>query len=156
MANELVEGKTAPDFSLINDEYDDVSISDYRGQNVVLYFYPKDDTPGCTQEAIDFSSLKDDFAAADTVIMGMSKDDVESHEHFKQMKKLNIMLLADPDLEALPKYGVWVEKNMYGKKYMGIQRSTFLINKEGVIAKIWKKVKVKGHAEEVLKAAEEL
>ena len=156
MTSGIGEGSQAPDFRLVNDKFDEISLSDYKGKNIVLYFYPKNNTPGCTQQAIDFTELKGAFTAADTIVIGISKDDAESHSHFKDMKKLDVILVADPDLDAIEKYGVWVEKNMYGKKYMGIERSTFLINKEGVVAKAWRKVRVKGHVEEVLNASEKL
>ena len=150
MSNVLSEGDAAPDFKLIADNYDEITLSGCSGKNVVLFFYPKDETPGCTQECKDFTEFLPDFKEADTLVMGVSKDDVESHEHFKQISKLEVTLLADPEMQALELYGVWVEKNMYGKKYMGIERSTFLIDKQGKVSKIWRKVKVRGHVEEVL------
>lgn len=155
MSKTLNVGDIAPDFSLPSDEYEDVMLSSFRGKNVVLYFYPKDDTPGCTIEAKDFSCLADEFTAANTVILGMSKDSPESHEDFRQKYELNFNLISDEEISALQDYGVWGEKSLYGKKYMGIERATFLIDKAGKIKKIWRKVKVQGHAEEVLKAVKE-
>jgi peroxiredoxin Q/BCP len=156
MTNTLGVGDRAPDFVLVNDEYKDFALSSQLGKNVVLYFYPKDNTPGCTQQAIEFTELMEEFVSANTVILGMSKDDAESHEHFKKAKCISFTLLSDTDATALEDYGVWVLKNMYGKEYMGIERSTFIINKEGKIHKIWRKVKVKGHAREVLEEVKKM
>lgn len=146
----LQEGDLAPDFTLRTDAYEDFTLSSIRGRKVILFFYPKDNTPGCTQEAKDFTQLLTDFRSSGASVFGISRDDLENHEHFKSLHKLEVTLLADTELEVIPRYGVWVEKNMYGKKYMGIQRSTFLIDKKGVVHKIWRNVKVPGHAQEVL------
>lgn len=133
------------------------SLAQYAGKkNVVLYFYPKDDTPGCTTEAKDFRDLSKAFAKADTVVIGVSKDDMKSHEKFCAKFDLDFALASDGDGSVCEAYGVWTEKNMYGKKYMGIQRATFLIDKAGTLAAIWPKVSVTGHAGEVLKAAQGL
>lgn len=145
--------KLAPDFTLPRDGGALVSLSALRPQKVVLYFYPKDDTPGCTTEAIDFTRLAGDFTAADTVVMGISKDSISAHEKFCQKHGLGIALLSDTDGAVCEAYGVWVEKSMYGRKYLGIERATFLIDGEGRIARHWPKVKVAGHAAEVLAAA---
>ena len=153
---ELEEGAKAPAFTLPTDGGGKVRLSDLKGQNVVLYFYPRDDTPGCTTEAIDFTALKKAFGKADTTVIGVSKDSAEKHDKFKAKHKLSITLASDEGGTTLEKYGVWVEKNMYGRKSMGIRRSTFLIDSKGVIRRIWPKVKVKGHAEDVLAAAQEL
>ncbi len=153
----LNEGDTAPEFDLPTDGGEKVSLSEFHGKkNVVVYFYPKDDTPGCTTEAKDFRDLADEFKQADTVIIGISKDPIAKHDKFKAKHELNFALASDEEHDTCERYGVWVEKNMYGKKYMGIQRATFLINKEGVIARSWPKVKVNGHAADVLSAAQAL
>jgi len=149
-------GDKAPDFTLPTDGSGSVSLSKLKGKNVVLYFYPKDDTPGCTIEAKDFRDLMKDFEKSNTVILGMSKDDVKSHDKFKQKFCLPFTLASDVDGTTCEAYGVWVEKSMYGKKYMGIDRTTFLIDSHGKIAQIWSKVKVEGHAKEVLEAAKGL
>ncbi|MBU6338556.1 MAG: thioredoxin-dependent thiol peroxidase [Rickettsiales bacterium] len=145
----LEVGKAAPLFSLLSDE-GEISLSDLKGKNVVLYFYPKDDTPGCTIEAQDFTKKNAEFEKLNCVILGISKDDVESHCKFINKYKLNFNLLADSDGEVCEKYGVIKEKSMFGKKYFGIDRSTFLIDKLGKISHIWRSVKVNGHVEEVL------
>lgn len=147
----LEVGKTAPLFSLLSDE-GEISLSDLRGKNVVLYFYPKDDTPGCTIEAQDFAKRNADFEKLNCIILGVSKDDVESHCKFISKYKLNFNLLVDSDGEVCERYGVIKEKSMFGKKYLGIDRSTFLIDKLGKISHIWRSVKVNGHVEEVLAA----
>ena len=125
-------------------------MKDLAGRPVVLYFYPKDDTPGCTTEAIEFNAQAGAFAAANTEIVGVSADSVEKHEKFKTKHNLGVTLLSDPDQKMLEAYGVWVEKNMYGKKYMGIERATFLVGEDGKILHIWRKVRVKGHVDAVL------
>jgi peroxiredoxin Q/BCP len=153
---ELVAGMAAPTFSLPADGGGSVSLDALRGQAVVLFFYPKDDTSGCTSEAIAFSGLQDAFNAANTRVFGMSPQGVKSHDKFKAKHDLTVTLIADEELKTLEAYGVWVEKSMYGRKYMGVERSTFLIDKSGTIAEIWRKVKVPGHAEAVLQAAQEL
>lgn len=149
-------GAAAPDFTLPTQGNGSVSLSGLKGQNVVLYFYPKDDTPGCTIEAKDFRDLMGDFKSANTVIIGLSKDDVKSHDKFVEKFCLPFTLASDTDGAVCEAYGTWVEKSMYGKKYMGIDRVTFLIDKQGKIAKSWPKVKVDGHAKEVLEAAQGL
>ena len=149
---ELSNGDVAPDFALETDTHGTIHLSDFRGRKVVLFFYPKDNTPGCTQEAKDFSELLDEFERAGAVVIGISPDTVRKHENFRKKHGLRVILAADPDHEVLQKYGVWKEKSMYGRKYMGVERSTFLIDENGHIAKIWRKVKVKGHAAEVLDA----
>ncbi len=154
--NSLQEGDNAPDFTLPTDGGEAVSLAGLKGKNVIVYFYPKDDTPGCTQEAKDFRDNIDAFAAENAVIIGISKDSVASHDKFKNKHELPFILASDEDVSVCEAYGVWVEKSMYGKKYMGIQRDTFLINADGVIAKIWRKVKVNGHVEDVLAAVKAL
>jgi peroxiredoxin Q/BCP len=152
----LSVGAQAPDFTLPADGGSTISLSGLRGRHVVLYFYPKDDTSGCTKEAIAFNGLRGAFSAANTEIIGMSADSVASHDKFKKKYDLNFALAADEGRSALEAYGVWVEKSMYGKKYMGIERTTVLIDSHGDVAAIWNKVKVDGHAEEVLAAAQKL
>lgn len=148
---ELAVGNNAPDFSLLTDSGENLSLSEFFDKkNVVLYFYPKDDTPGCTMEAKGFRDKIDDFSFLDTVIIGVSKDSVRCHTNFKAKYSLPFSLVSDENAEILGKYGVWVEKSMFGKKYMGIERTTFLIDKKGKIVKIWKNVKVSGHVDEVL------
>ncbi|SFT80426.1 peroxiredoxin [Mesorhizobium sp. YR577] len=153
---ELSPGDNAPDFELPRDGGGKLSLTSLRGQKVVLYFYPKDDTSGCTAESIDFSGLKPDFEKAGAIVLGMSPDSVKSHDKFKTKHKLAVELVADEERKALEAYGVWTEKSMYGRKYMGVERSTFLIGADGRIARIWRKVKVPGHAAEVLEAARAL
>jgi peroxiredoxin Q/BCP len=152
----LQKGDVAPDFQLPTDGAGQVSLSGLKGKNLVLYFYPKDDTSGCTKEAIAFNGLKAQFAAANTEIIGVSADSVASHDKFKKKYDLGFALASDEGKSMLEAYGVWVEKSMYGKKYMGIERSTFLIDSAGKVAGVWTKVKVDGHAEEVLAAAKAL
>lgn len=146
----------APDFSLPDQTGEPVSLADFNGKQLVIYFYPKDDTPGCTTEAKDFTALKDEFAAANTDILGISKDSVAKHDKFINKHDLGITLISDEDGEMCEAYGVWVEKSMYGKTYMGIERTTFLIDKDGIIREVWNKVKVKNHAEQVLEAVKGL
>jgi len=146
----------APDFTLPRDGGDSVTLSALRSGPVVLFFYPRDDTSGCTKESIAFSGLKSEFDAAGVTVLGISKDSVASHEKFRDKHDLAVPLLSDADATVCEDYGVWKEKNMYGKKFMGIERSTFLIDREGRIARVWRKVKVPGHAEEVLEAARAL
>ncbi|MBY0356298.1 MAG: peroxiredoxin [Rickettsiales bacterium] len=152
----LTVGDAAPDFSMPANGGAHVSLAGLKGKNIVLYFYPKDDTPGCTLEGKDFSTMKEAFAAANAEIIGVSKDSVASHEKFCAKFDYTILLASDEGSDVCESYGVWVEKNMYGKKYMGIERATFLIDGNGKLAKIWRKVKVEGHAEEVLKAVHTL
>ena len=146
------EGKSAPDFELSSDSGDKVKLSDFRGQPVVLYFYPKDDTPGCTAEACGFRDEYARFQERGAVILGVSPDDEASHVRFKEKYELPFMLLADPEHEAAEAYGVWAERNFAGKKYMGIKRSTFVIDEEGQVAKAMYGVKPDGHPEKVLAA----
>ncbi|MGL6042623.1 MAG: peroxiredoxin [Sandaracinobacteroides sp.] len=148
-------GSLAPDFTLETPE-GPVSLADFAGKKLVLYFYPKDDTPGCTTEAQQFSALAYDFQASETAIVGISKDSVASHGKFAAKYSLAVKLAADPDGSTVEAYGAWVEKSMYGRKYMGIDRSTFLIGPDGKVAAVWRKVKVPGHADAVLKAARAL
>ena len=149
-------GKAAPDFTLPTDGGGEVSLSGLKGKNVIVYFYPKDDTPGCTKEACGFRDAMPDFSGADAEIIGVSKDSVAKHDKFKNKYELNFTLASDESCEMIENYDAWVEKSMYGKKYMGIDRSTVLIDKDGVVRAHWKKVKVPGHVEAVLKAAQEL
>jgi len=150
------EGDKAPDFDLPTENGETLALSSLKGKAVVLYFYPKDDTSGCTAEAKDFSRLAPDFRKAGVEVIGVSPDSVASHQKFAKKYDLTIRLAADADKSVATAYGVWVEKSMYGRKYMGVERSTFLIDKKGRIARSWRKVKVPGHAEEVLAAAKAL
>ena len=150
------DGDKAPDFELATDSGETLALSRLKGKPVVLYFYPKDDTSGCTAEAKDFSRLAPDFRKAGVEVIGVSPDSVDSHAKFRRKYDLAIKLAADADKAVANAYGVWVEKSMYGRKYMGVERSTFLIDKAGRIAKSWRKVKVPGHAEEVLAAVQAL
>ncbi len=152
----LEVGDKAPDFSLPTDGGGKVSLKELRGKTVVLYFYPRDDTPGCTAEACAFRESLPDFSKVKAEVVGISRDSVASHDKFKKKFKLAFPLASDEDGKVTEAYGVWVEKSMYGKKYMGIERATFLIDAKGVIREVWHKVKVDGHADEVLKAAEGL
>ena len=145
-------GQVAPDFSLLNETGTEVRLSGFRGKHVVLYFYPKDDTPGCTLEAQGFTQKKAEFDAKNTVVLGISKDSVASHQAFCTKYSLGITLLSDPEMVAIEPYGVWQEKTNYGKTYMGISRSTVLIDPEGTVQKVWRNVKVDGHVDAVLKA----
>ena len=149
-------GEKAPHFSGLNQKGETISLDQYKGKKVALYFYPKDDTSGCTQEAIDFNGLRKQFEKADTVILGVSPDPVKSHDKFKAKHGLEFDLVSDESKKMLEAYGVWVEKSMYGRKYMGVERTTFLIDEDGKIAQVWNKVKVPGHAKEVLAAAKAL
>lgn len=147
---------TAPDFTLPRDGGGDITLSSLQPKAVVLFFYPRDDTSGCTKEAIAFTGLADDFAKANVTVLGISKDTVAKHDKFRDKHSLGVALLSDAEDEVCEAYGVWKEKSMYGKKFMGIERSTFLIDGNGKIARVWRKVKVPGHAEEVLDAAQAL
>ena len=153
---ELNIGDIAPAFTLPRDDGGQVSLTDYAGQSVVLYFYPRDDTPGCTKEAIGFTEMSAEFAAANTVVIGASKDSVQKHDKFREKHSLGVVLVSDEESDLCETYGVWVEKNMYGRTYMGIERATFLIGPDGKIAQIWRKVKVPGHVEAVLEAVRAL
>ncbi len=148
-------GDTAPDFSLPGDGGKTISLSDYKGKHVILYFYPKDDTPGCTKEAIGFSEEQKALDALDTVVIGMSKDTPAKHDKFIAKHDLKVSLASDEAGSVLEDYGVWVEKSMYGKTYMGIQRATFLIGPDGNVLQVWPKVRVKGHVEAVMDALRE-
>ncbi|MEL7462670.1 MAG: thioredoxin-dependent thiol peroxidase [Pseudomonadota bacterium] len=149
-------GSAAPDFTMPTNGGGSVSLAGLKGQKVVLYFYPKDDTPGCTTEAIDFTADIAAFKAAGATVIGVSKDSVAKHDKFAAKHDLGVILASDEETTVCEDYGVWVEKNMYGKKYMGIERATFLIDGEGVIREIWRKVKVKGHVAAVREAVEAL
>ncbi len=152
----LEAGKKAPLFTLHDENNKKVSLSDFRGKKVVLYFYPKDMTSGCTQEACDFRDSFQNFQKSKAVILGVSIDSPESHKKFIDKFELPFMLLSDLDKKVVRKYGVWKEKNMYGRKYMGIERTTFVIDEEGIIKNIFSKVKVSGHADEVMKSLGEI
>ena len=152
----LQEGDKAPDFTLPHDGEGEISLGDLRGRKIVLYAYPKDNTPACTEEATAFNRLRREFAACNTDIIGVSPDSTKKHVNFKRKYELDFPLLADEAQALASAYGIWVEKSLYGRKYMGIERSTFLIDTEGRLARIWRKVKVAGHAEEVLAAAQAL
>lgn len=152
MGKELKEGDSAPDFKADSTEGKEISLKDLRGKNVILYFYPKDNTPGCTREACDFRDNLKRFSAKDTVVLGVSHDSLQSHENFREKFSLPFTLLSDPDKKISTSYGVYKEKSLYGKFFMGIERTTFLIDKQGKIKKVFPKVKVEGHIEEVLKA----
>jgi peroxiredoxin Q/BCP len=148
---ELAEGKKAPQFALPASTGGKIALKDYKGKShVVLYFYPRDDTSGCTKEACSFRDLRDDFGQAGAVILGVSADDMASHEKFAGKHDLNFPLLSDPDAKVCTRYGVWKEKSMYGKRFMGIERTTFVIDKAGTVRKVYPKVKVAEHADEVL------
>ncbi len=152
--SELQPGDKAPAFTLPADGARDISLSDFAGKSVVLFFYPKDDTPGCTREAIDFTEHLTEFESAGAVVIGLSKDTVAKHEKFRDKHNLKVILASDADADVIGQYGAWVEKKMFGKAYMGIERCTYLIGPDGVIKHIWRKVKVPGHAETVLKAVQ--
>ena len=153
MAKELKIGDAAPSFSLPANGDRTVSLTDYAKRKLVIYFYPKDNTPGCTTEAIDFTAAVKDFDKANTDIVGVSADSVKKHDNFIEKHDLGITLLSDEQQDMLNAYGVWVEKSMYGRNFMGIERATFLVGTDGKIEQIWRKVKVKGHVDAVLEAA---
>jgi len=154
--SKISEGSSAPDFSLPTDGEGNFSLSGNKGTNIVLFFYPKDDTSGCTKEAIGFSESLGEFEKLGYKVIGMSPDPVKKHDKFKAKHDLTVTLVSDEEKTALEAYGVWVEKSMYGKKYMGVERTTLIIDQDGNVAKAWHKVKVPGHVEEVLAAAKEL
>lgn len=156
MSDWLEPGTKAPAFTLTADDGSKVRLNDFAGKPVVLYFYPKDDTPGCTKEACAFRDAQADLKKAGAVVLGVSADDTASHVKFRDKYKLNFPLLSDTDHKIADKYGAWREKNMYGKKSMGIQRSTYLIDPAGKVARIWKRVQVDGHEAQVLEALKEL
>jgi len=145
-------GSKAPNFSLATDGGGKVTLKDLLGKPIVLYFYPKDDTSGCTRQAIAFTELMPKFKRLGASVIGVSKDSVDSHDKFKNKHDLAVVLASDPEGKTVESYGCWVEKSMYGRKYMGIDRATFLIDAKGKISRVWRKVKVPGHAEEVLEA----
>ncbi len=153
---DITENTPAPAFNLATDGGGRVSLDGLKGKNVVLYFYPKADTPGCTTEGQDFSALIDRFAAADAVVIGMSRDTVKKLDRFKAKHDLKVVLGSDEDGVVTEAWGVWVQKKLYGREYMGIERATFLIDSQGAVRRAWRNVKVKGHAEEVLAAVEAL
>ena len=152
----LTIGDKAPDFTIATDGGGTFSLLEMRGHNVIIYFYPKDDTPGCTKEACEFRDRLPDFSNSSSKIIGISKDTVAKHDKFKSKYELPFTLGADLEGDVCGVYGTWVEKSMYGRQYMGIERATFLVDKEGVLQGIWRKVKVKGHVEEVLGAVQNL
>ena len=146
----VAEGDPAPDFTMPTDGGGTISLAQLKGRNVVLYFYPKDNTPGCTMEACGFRDALPDFARLDAEVIGVSKDSVKRHDNFKAKYELPFTLASDADSDVCERYGTWVEKSMYGRKFMGIERATFLIDGAGTIRRVWRKVKVKGHVEAVL------
>ena len=152
----LAVGDKAPDFTIATDGGGTFCLSEMMGQNVIIYFYPKDDTPGCTKEACEFRDSLPDFSKSSSKIIGISKDTVAKHDKFKSKYELPFALGADVEGAVCEAYGTWVEKSMYGRQYMGIERATFLVDREGVVQGIWRKVKVKGHVEEVLAAVQNL
>jgi peroxiredoxin Q/BCP len=152
----IEEGKPAPDFRLLDGEGEEFRLRDVRGKHVVLYFYPKDDTPGCTTEACGFRDLHAEFEKHDAVILGVSPDSLKSHQKFSSKFSLPFQLLSDEDKEVVQAYGVWKEKNLYGRKYMGVERTTVVIDKEGVVLNIFPKVKVAQHPESVLEIVQGL
>jgi peroxiredoxin Q/BCP len=152
----LQPGEKVPAFTMTSDRGRSTGLSDYAGKPLVLFFYPKDDTPGCTKEALAFKALKAEFDAIGTEVVGVSKDGTESHQKYKAKYDLPCTLLSDESTETIQKFGAWAEKSMYGKTYMGVERCTFLIDGKGVVVRAWDKVKVDGHAEEVLEAARAL
>lgn len=156
MADWIAEGKKAPAFTLVADDGTKVRLSELKGSPVVLYFYPKDDTPGCTKEACAFRDRKAEIEKLGATVLGVSPDSAERHVKFRDKYELNFRLLVDPDHKVADKYGAWREKNMYGKKKMGIQRSTFLIDANGKVANVWQRVKVDGHDDQVIEALKEL
>ena len=156
MGDWIDPGKSAPAFTLSADDGGTVRLADLAGSPVVLYFYPKDDTPGCTKEACAFRDLKGELQSLGAKVYGVSPDDVASHARFRDKYNLNFPLLADPDHAVAEQYGAWREKNMYGKKSMGVQRSTYLIDPEGNVARVWKRVQVDGHDQQVLEALRDL
>jgi|SRR6056297_2119448 len=153
MTNRLEKGDKAPAVTIPVSDEETVNLGAPTGSGHIVYFYPRDNTPGCTTESIDFSALKSEFEALGMQIIGVSKDSLKSHANFKTKKELTVILASDEDSDACEQFGVWVEKNMYGKKYMGIERSTFVVLADGTIGEAWRKVKVKGHAQAVLDTA---
>ncbi len=155
-ANRPDVGDTAPDFTLPRDGGETATLSDLRGQPVVLYFYPRDDTSGCTRQAVGFTELLPEFSAAGAAVLGVSKDTVAKHDKFRNKHSLGVALLSDAESDVCERYGVFVSKKMYGKTYLGIERTTFLIDASGQIKQVWRKVKVPGHVEAVLEAVKAL
>jgi len=156
MASELQEGVKAPSFKLTADNGEKIALADFKGKKLVLFFYPRADTPGCTKESVAFSALKKEFAKIDTAVVGISADPVNAQCAFKKKHSLKVPLLSDETKKTIEAYGAWGERSMYGRKFMGIIRTTVLIDADGKVARIWPKVKVEGHAEEVLEAAKAL
>lgn len=156
MAKAIAEGAKAPAFNLTLDDGKTVALKEFAGEKLVLYFYPKDDTAGCTREAADFSAAAAKFKRAGARVVGVSRDSILKHKKFKEKHSLSVQLGADEDGKVTSDYGVWTEKSMYGRKFMGIERSTFLIDEKGVVRKIWRKVKVPGHVDDVLAAVKAL
>lgn len=154
--SEISVGKNAPDFELPTDGEGTFKLSDHLGKAVVLYFYPKDDTPGCTAEAIAFTALAEEFVAENAIVVGISPDTPKAHDRFKSKYELAVVLAADAEKDVANLYGVWVKKSRYGREYMGVERTTFLVGRDGQIASIWNKVKVDGHAAAVLDAVKAL
>ncbi|HUH10151.1 MAG TPA: peroxiredoxin [Brevundimonas sp.] len=153
---DITEGQAAPAFDLSTDGDGRVTLAGLKGKSVILYFYPKADTPGCTTEGLDFSALADQFAAANAVVIGVSRDAVKKLDRFKAKHDLKVVLGSDEDGMVCEAYGTWIMKKLYGREYMGVERATFLIDSAGVVRRIWRSVKVKGHAEQVLEAAQSL
>jgi thioredoxin-dependent peroxiredoxin len=156
MIKDLAPGDRAPAFKLRTDGGGEISSASLKGKPFVLYFYPKDDTTGCTKEAVGFSEAQRKFQAIDTAVIGVSRDSTESHDKFKKKHKLKITLGSDPEKKTAEDYGVWIEKSLYGRKYMGLDRATFLVDAKGIIRQVWRKVRVPGHVEAVLAAAKSL
>jgi len=154
MTESIAEGDTAPAFAAPRDGGETVSLSDYAGKTVVLYFYPRDDTSGCTKEALEFTARADDFARAGAVVIGVSKDSVKKHDRFRDKHSLGVILVSDEETSISEDYGVWKEKSMYGKTHMGIERSTFVIDGSGIVRHIFRKVKAAGHAARMLETVE--
>ncbi|WP_306253904.1 thioredoxin-dependent thiol peroxidase [Parvularcula sp. IMCC14364] len=152
----VAAGDKAPKFSLEADNGETLKLTSFKGRKLVLYFYPKDDTPGCTKQAIGFTERLQEFEALGVTVLGVSKDTLEKHRKFREKHKLEVLLASDPEGEFIEAYGSWVEKNMYGKKYMGIERSTFLIDEKGTVQEVWRKVRVPGHVDKVLARVKEL
>lgn len=156
MSERLAEGDKAPNFNLPTDGNGKTALKDFKGKKLVLFFYPKDMTPGCTTESKGFSENIAKFSRAGAEVVGLSKDSVERHDKFKDKHDLKVILASDAESDVIERYGSWVEKNMYGRKFLGIERSTFLIDGKGKVQRVWRKVKVKGHVEEVLQAVKDL
>ena len=152
----LSQGSPTPDFTLPRDGGDDVTLSDLKGNPVIVYFYPKDNTPGCTTEALDFTAKQQDFADLGCQVLGISKDSLKKHGNFRNKHDLSVILLSDEHSDVCERFGVWKEKKMYGKTFMGIERTTVLVAADGTVSRVWNKVKVKGHADEVLEAVRDL